>query len=141
MSKYADSSSLVSIYIPDQHTAEMERRLLSRPLVWLTPLHLAEFAHAVEQHVFRKAASREDADRFLQIFQHDRERALWKEAPLPERAFELCADLAQRYAAQVGTRTLDSLHVACALELKAEEFWTFDERQMRLARLVGLPAK
>jgi predicted nucleic acid-binding protein len=35
-------------------------------------------------------------------------------------------------------RTLDSLHVACALELKAERFWTFDERQARLAEAVGL---
>jgi predicted nucleic acid-binding protein len=35
-------------------------------------------------------------------------------------------------------RTLDSLHVACALELKAERFWTFDDRQVRLAEAVGL---
>jgi hypothetical protein len=28
--------------------------------------------------------------------------------------------------------------VASALELKAERFWTFDERQKRLARTVGL---
>jgi len=35
-------------------------------------------------------------------------------------------------------RTLDSLHVACALELKAERFWTFDERQAKLARVEGL---
>jgi predicted nucleic acid-binding protein len=35
-------------------------------------------------------------------------------------------------------RTLDSLHVACALELKAGRFWTFDERQGKLARGEGL---
>jgi len=35
-------------------------------------------------------------------------------------------------------RDLDTLHVASALELKAERFWTFDERQKRLARAVGL---
>jgi len=40
--------------------------------------------------------------------------------------------------ATLGVRTLDSLHVACALELKAERFWTFDERQARLAEAVGL---
>jgi predicted nucleic acid-binding protein len=27
--------------------------------------------------------------------------------------------------------------VACALELKAQRFWTFDERQARLAKAVG----
>jgi predicted nucleic acid-binding protein len=34
--------------------------------------------------------------------------------------------------------TLDTLHVASALELGAERFWTFDERQAKLARAVGL---
>jgi predicted nucleic acid-binding protein len=34
--------------------------------------------------------------------------------------------------------TLDTLHIACALELTAESFWTFDERQARLAKAVGL---
>jgi hypothetical protein len=28
--------------------------------------------------------------------------------------------------------------VAAALELKAERFWTFDERQAKLAKAVGL---
>jgi hypothetical protein len=28
--------------------------------------------------------------------------------------------------------------VACALELRAERFWTFDERQAKLAEAVGL---
>ena len=36
--------------------------------------------------------------------------------------------------------TLDTLHVACALELGAERFWTFDARQAKLARAVGLKA-
>jgi len=57
---------------------------------------------------------------------------------MPEKAFDLCADLARRYGPKLGVRTLDSLHVACALELRAEQFWTFDERQARLARAAGL---
>jgi len=57
---------------------------------------------------------------------------------MPEDAFELCADLARRYGPKLGVRTLDSLHVASALELKAERFWTFDERQAKLAKAVGL---
>lgn len=56
----------------------------------------------------------------------------------PSRAGETNIDLARRYGPTPGVRTLDSLHVACALELKAERFWTFDERQVRLARAAGL---
>jgi predicted nucleic acid-binding protein len=31
--------------------------------------------------------------------------------------------------------------VACALELGAEKFWTFDDRQARLAEAAGLDTK
>ena len=64
--------------------------------------------------------------------------SLWREAPLPENAFELCADLARRYGPKLGMRTLDTLHVACAIELKAKRFWTFDERQAKLAKAQGM---
>jgi predicted nucleic acid-binding protein len=46
--------------------------------------------------------------------------------------------LALRDAARLGLRTLDTLHVASTLELKADRFWTFDERQKKLARAAGL---
>jgi predicted nucleic acid-binding protein len=36
---------------------------------------------------------------------------------------------------------MDSLHVACALEVKAERFWTFDARQLKLAKAVGLDTR
>ena len=56
----------------------------------------------------------------------------------PSRAWETSIELARRHGPTLGVRTLDSLHVACALELRAERFWTFDERQMKLADAVGL---
>jgi predicted nucleic acid-binding protein len=135
---YADTSFFVSLYLTDRHTAEVERLLRSRPSLWMTPLHVAEWAHAIEQHVFRKAISRSEADRLLQRFQQHRAQNLWREAPLPDRAFEVCAELAQRHAARIGVQTLDTLHVASALELKAERFWTFDARQVKLAQVAGL---
>ena len=138
MSTYADTSFFVSLYIPDRHSPEAERRMASRPVVWLTPLHMAEWAHAIEQHVFRKLVSRSEADRLHERFQQHRESGLWLEVALPESAFDVCAQLARRHGARLGLRTLDTLHVASALELKAERFWTFDERQKRLARAVGL---
>ena len=138
LSTYADTSFFVSLYLTDRYTAEVERRLRSRPSLWMTPLHVAEWTHAIEQHVFRKAISRNEADRLLQRFQEHRAQNLWREAPLPDRAFEVCAQLAHRHAARLGVRTLDTLHVASALELKAEHFWTFDARQAKLALAAGL---
>lgn len=137
---YADTSFFVSLYLTGRHSPAAERRLRSQPSLWITPLHSAEWIHAIEQHVFHKALSRRAADRLLQRFQEHRAQNLWREAPLPDRAFEVCAELAHRHAARLGVRTLDTLHVASALELKAEFFWTFDKRQEKLALAVGLTA-
>jgi predicted nucleic acid-binding protein len=71
-------------------------------------------------------------------FDQDSAVGLWQKVAIPDHAFDLCSDLARRYGPKLGVRTLDSLHVACALELKAERFWTFDDRQAKLARGEGL---
>lgn len=94
--------------------------------------------HALEQHVFRQAVSRSEADRALRLFQEHRTARFWTDAAVPEHAFETCAELARKHASRIGVRTLDSLHVASALELKAGGFWTFDQRQATLAIAVGL---
>ena len=57
---------------------------------------------------------------------------------MPDNAFGVCVSLARAHGSKLGMRTLDSLHVACALELKAEKFWTYDERQAKLAKTQGL---
>ena len=141
MSIYADTSLFVSLYVPDRHTTECEKRLASKPVLWITPLHVAEWTHAIELHVFRRSASRREADRSHWLFRKHCQQGYWRLTSLPEGAFELCAQLAEKHAAQMGMRTLDSLHVACALELKAERFWTFDQRQAELAVAAGLKVK
>jgi len=138
LSIYVDTSFLVSLYLTDRHTAEAERQGASHPSVWLTPLHVAEWTHAIEQHVFRRWLSRREADRYHARFEEHRESGLWVEVALPESALDLCSQLARRHGARLGLRTLDTLHVASAIELRAERFWTFDERQKKLARVVNL---
>jgi predicted nucleic acid-binding protein len=138
LSAYADSSFVVSLYLTDVHSPEARRRVQGVPPLILIPLHHAEWAHALGQHQFRGTVTAEVARRAHAQFVSDGAANLWREAPLPENAFELCIELGRRYAPKLGMRTLDTLHVACALELKAERFWTFDERQAKLAKAAGL---
>jgi len=112
--------------------------MVASPLVWFTPLHHAEWAHAIAQHVFQGKISAAGAQELNRHLEKDRTAGLWVEVDMPDDVFEVCADLARRYGPRLGVRTLDSLHVACALQLKAEQFWTFDQRQARLAKSVGL---
>ncbi|MGA3209732.1 MAG: type II toxin-antitoxin system VapC family toxin [Terriglobales bacterium] len=138
MNIYADTSFFVSLYLTDLHTQEAEHRLAARPFLWMTLLHVAEWTHAIEQHVFRKVITRDQANGLHQQFQKHRNQGLWREAALPDQASDLCIKLCQQHGAGLGVRTLDTLHVASALELKSERFWTFDQRQAKLAQAAGL---
>lgn len=106
--------------------------------VWITPLHRAEYAHVIAQQIFERRISAIEASRADEGFEEDRRAGLWLEAPIPEAAFDLAIELTRRHVMRLGCRTLDTLHVACALELGAKKFWTFDQRQERLAKAVGI---
>ena len=135
---YADSSFFVSIYLEDSHTKAAIQRLARRPDIWLTPFHAAEFANAVAQQIFRRSLSQEAGEGAHRNFEIDRDAGLWRSAAFPEGTFRVAASLARTHVIRLGTRTLDSLHVAAALELGAKQFWTFDERQAKLAKAAGL---
>lgn len=138
MTAYPDSSVLVPLYVPDSHTPAAVQLMGQRPQFWLTPLHIAEFTHAVERHVFLGRLAAASARAVHEVFARNLAAGAWLRGEVPAAAFERCAELARRYAARLNPRTLDSLHVACALELGARAFWTFDGRQAGLARAVGL---
>jgi predicted nucleic acid-binding protein len=107
----------------------------------LTPLHVAEVAHAIQQRVYRKELTGALASRALRDFEDDLKHDVWTLVDLPEAALSLTRSLAIEHGAKIGMRTLDTLHVASAIELQAREFWSFDERQRALARAVGLTAR
>lgn len=46
--------------------------------------------------------------------------------------------LSRQITARLGTRTADLLHVAAAIELKADYLYSFDQQQRKLAQVVRL---
>ena len=138
MSVYADTSFLASLYLRDLHSQRAWSAVSSHPQIWLTALHRAEWTNAVAQHIFRRSITEIEAQEVHKQFARDRAAGLWSEIELPGNAFERCIELARKYTPQFGARTLDILHVAAALELKAAHFWTFDQRQAKLAKAAGL---
>lgn len=138
MMVYADSSFLASLYVLDSHLPEAQERILQKPEVWLTPLNRSELAHTFYFQVFRQRIRVVEAQLAWEAFEDDCSSGMWRQVPVPLGAWSLSANLAAKFGPILGARTLDSLHVACALELKAQKFWTFDERQARLAEAVGL---
>jgi predicted nucleic acid-binding protein len=135
---YADTSFKIAAYIVDVHSPAAMSRMAKRPEIYLTPFDRSEVANAIHRQAFTGQLLRAEAHRAWQNFESDCTAGVWQTVPFPNTAWETSIDLARRYGPTLGVRTLDSLHVACALELKAEHFWTFDERQARLAEAVGL---
>jgi len=138
LSIYADSSVLVALYLADRRLVQAQRLRGRYGRAWLTPLHRAELAQAVAQQLYMKRVSAAQAQEVLANFQRDRQSAVWMEVSHPESAFDRSIQLVEQYGGRVPLATLDTLHVASALELGSERFLTFDERQAKLARAVGL---
>jgi predicted nucleic acid-binding protein len=135
---YVDSSFLISLYVTDRHSSDSRRRMRIAPRLGFTPLHRAEWAHAIAQHVFRGELAPAQARQLDRHLEADITAGRWLEVEVPEKAFALCAHLGRQYGSKLGVRTLESLHVACALELEATQFWTCDGRQAKLAEEKGL---
>ena len=138
MNIYPDSSFLVSAYLIDRYSPDVMRRMVARPSILVTPFHRAELVNAIFQQVFRGRIKNPDALTACDNFERDCVAGIWILPDLPKKSFITCAELARRYVATLGVRTLDTLHVAAALELGATQFWTFDERQKKLAEAEGL---
>ena len=140
MSAYFDTGVVLKWYVPEPNSdaAQSVRRKFSPP-VWLTPLHQVEFNVALRLKVFRQEIQPMQLLRALDFFKGDQQTGIYREAPVDFRTVcERANLLADRFSATLGTRTLDILHVASALELRCTDIVTADERQARLATAAGL---
>jgi predicted nucleic acid-binding protein len=136
---YADTSFLVSLYSPDVHSTQAAvqmSRLRGRLL--LTPLGELELTNALELRIFRKEANEMEIRRAQAEFEEHARSGVFELEGAPATVYERARHIARKRTAIVGVRTLDILHVASALLLGADRFWTFDQRQSELAKAEGM---
>ncbi|MGA3190193.1 MAG: type II toxin-antitoxin system VapC family toxin [Bryobacteraceae bacterium] len=144
MNAYADTSFLISLYTPDTNSEKASALFLKREeeLVWITPFGEVEFVNVIELRVFRKEVTPMQAEKSLRDFQKDlNSKSFLVNRPLPVDSFERAILLSRRHTRQMGTRGMDVIHVAIALELRAEFFYTFDRGQTKLAKRAGLTTR
>jgi predicted nucleic acid-binding protein len=140
VSAYADTSFLVSLYVPDVNSADAARLIReSDDKLFVTPFNEAEFTNTIELRVFRKDASQADAEASFQSFRADvAAGSVLVRTAVPGSAYARSVLLSRQYTRELGTRALDVLHVAIALELGVRHFFTFDKPQAKLAKRCGL---
>jgi predicted nucleic acid-binding protein len=139
LSVYADTSFLASLYVLDDNSALAAARMKRAKL----PLLIAAFGeleltNAVALRLFRKELSASQVKAAHALIRKDLEDGILMVSGLPASAFERAKRIARRQTPRLGTRTLDVLHVASALVLQADTFYTFDTRQAKLAAGEGL---
>jgi len=131
---YADTGFLISLYGEDANSTAATALLKSKPVFSLTSLGELEFMTALELRVFRKEWTRRVADLIRAQFLADQAAGAFRIEPFHPEIWDAALVLSRRYSATLGTRSLDLLHVASARVLRADVFFTFDERQRDAAK-------
>jgi predicted nucleic acid-binding protein len=111
-----------------------------RDAVLLTSFGELELTNAIELRVFRRELTVSEVKAALAAFESDVGDGVFTVVPTAATMYERARQLARAHTAKMGTRTLDILHVAAALVLKADSFYTFDRRQRDLAKSENLSA-
>ena len=139
MSAYADTSFLFSVYVVDSNTAKALPliRSASFPLL-TTPLTKFELENAIWQRQFRRELRSAEIKASIGSFRKDLANSLFDMKPFSAEMLHKASLISTRQTARFGTRALDVLHVASALVLGAEDFYTFDQSQAKLADAEGL---
>jgi len=137
---YVDPSALLKLYLHEPQSRAMAtwRAKLTAPLA-VTPHGRVEMINGLALAAHRSFLPEAGYQAALAAMDDDFEQGRYAPADLLWRAvLKRAADLSRRHTPKLGTRSLDVLHIASALELGLKRFVTFDERQGRLATATGL---
>lgn len=140
MTSYYDTGLLLKLYTNEVDSEAVRRFVVRRrEALVFTPMHHAECVAALQLKCFRGEAGEEEVAGALRDIELDTASGVLRAVPLDwDAAWLRCRILSDAHAASTGCRTLDALHVACALLLGAGELVTGDARQAALARKAGL---
>lgn len=137
---YVDSSALCQVYVHGAKSMAMSSWRFKNPgPLTLTRFGRAEISNAISLAAFRGELTKEGVAQAERLLAADMEEGYLRLVDLPWRAvFERATELSHQHTRTYGTRSLDVLHVASALELNARRLVTYDNRQARLAAACGL---
>ena len=137
---YADTGVMVKGYVleSDSEAAVKIIESLGDHLLY-SHLHSIEIPNAIRLKRFRGEITKAQENAANRAFLSDIESGVLTpcEYDLGE-VFLLAERLSAKHSAIIGSRSLDLLHVAAALEAKATHFDSLDTRQRNVATLNGL---
>jgi predicted nucleic acid-binding protein len=137
---YVDTSVIVKLYIKEEHSLDVSNWLKeNNEAIPLTTFHELEFNNAINLKKFRTEITTDEIRFIMAKFaEHESKGVFYRPQTSWSDTFKYAVDLSRKHTSTTGSRTLDILHVASALSIKADRFLTFDARQSKLAALSGI---
>lgn len=136
---YLDTSALLKLYIREQGSELVQSRVASQdhPLpIW--EIQKAELINALRLKVFWNEITLEQVETQIALFENRLKRGLYAFPEIDRDSLMKCVLCLGAETPRLGCRTMDIFHVACAVEIGASEFLSFDQRQNDLATHAGL---
>jgi len=141
---YADTSFLFSLYALDSNSASAVRIYESdarRPLIF-TPWQRFELRNTVRlaAHRLKRAGGVlpfSIGNAFKQIDEDLKSGVLRHAEPDWRETFRLAESVSDQLTLSTGAGGVDTWHIASAILLQAEVFWTFDDEQADMASRLG----
>jgi len=137
---YADPSALLKLYVHEPESAAMSAwRARITGALPITEHGRLEIVNGICLAAFRKAIGADALSDALASFDEDVADGRYAQADVLWRAtLRRAGEISRVHTPAIGSRALDVLHVATALELGLRDFVSFDRRQQQLARAAGL---
>jgi predicted nucleic acid-binding protein len=136
---YLDTSAFLKLYIREAGSEFVQEIVTSQddPLpVW--DLLQAEVINALRLKVFWQDIRVDEANRLIKLFDERLQRGQYFVPEVDRHVLLSDSRSLGEHTPQTGCRTMDILHVACALQTRPVHFLSFDGRQRDLATLAGL---
>lgn len=138
---YADTSFLLSCYIPDANhpaAAAYARSWQKPPRLPLTPFGAYELNNSLRRLLHKGLLQPADLAAVAQMVRADVARSLLEDCPLEAwRWLDTANRISRQITPHTGTRALDLLHIAQAQLRGATVFLSFDKNQRTAASHAG----
>ena len=136
---YLDANVVFSLHFRDANTPAAFTLIRSSDApLGISSLCEVETVNAFGLRVFRKEMSAANMTNAVRALEADMRSGVLQRRSTPESAYLRARKLAQFLTPAIGVRNSDLLHVAAALGLGAEGFFSFDQKQAKAAQAEGL---
>jgi predicted nucleic acid-binding protein len=137
---YVDTSIIIKLYVKEEYSLDASNRIIeNNEAIPLTGLHDLEITNAINLKLFRNEITEDEANYIISKFHEHENKGVYYRPQLSwAETFGYAVDLSGNHTGNTGSRSLDILHIASALSIKADRLLTLDARQSNLASLAGL---